>query len=154
MRKTYYFNSNITNFVCLFIAVLFILVLIIAFITKNNEESKIIDIIIIVCFVIVASLLYIVGFSFSMRIEVDFKYRYLYIKHPYLIKRIKFNDIISIEIENYKETALLITVNTKIISQQITYSRYSKKKLSEKITNKLKELKADLYEITKAAKKM
>ena len=82
-----------------------------------------------------------------MRIQIDYEKKELYIRQYYFIKRIKFEDIISIQIIPYSEVAFDFVVTTKKFTKKMAYARYLKRKPNEKIKNKLNELKQDLLNI-------
>ena len=64
------------------------------------------------------------------------------------MRRIHFEDIVSIEIIEYNEVAFEFVINTEKYSKKIPYARYLKKKPNEKIKNKLNDLKQDLMNIS------
>lgn len=142
MKKKYYFNSFMSSFVYVFIALPLFGYTILCFFADQFHLW-----LVIVLIFLISIILFWVGFSFSMRIEINFEKHELYIRHPYFLKRIKFDDVISIEIKDYNEVAFdfVIETNTKI--KKLAYARYYKKKPSLKITKKLNELKSDLRKI-------
>ena len=145
--KKYYFNSFVRSLVYLIIA-LVLIGLIVLCCMADEIHSGVIFAITFLSISVTAILLWF-GFSLSMRIQVDYINKELYIIHPHLIRKIKFEDIISIEIIDYSEVAFEFNVITKKDTKKIPYARYIKSKPDEKIKTKLNELKNDLLKIPK-----
>ena len=146
--KKYYFDSVFRSLIYVFMIMFFTAVLIFAVIAKDTTSQESTVIVISFCSVINSVLLFWVCFSLSMRIQIDYEKKELYIRQPYFIKRIKFEDIISIRIIPYSEVAFEFVVTTKKFTKKMPYARYLKRKPNEKIRNKLNELKQDFMNIS------
>lgn len=83
-----------------------------------------------------------------MRIQIDYDKQELYIRHPYFIKRIKFEDVVSIQIIEYNKVAFDFVITTKSQTKKMAYARYYRKKPTEKRISKINELKQDLMNIS------
>ena len=92
--KKYYFQSVFRSLIYLFIS-LFLLALIVLCFFADEIHAGVIFVITVLSISVVAISFWF-GFSLSMRIQIDFEKKELYIRQPYFIKRIKFEDIISI----------------------------------------------------------
>ena len=88
------------------------------------------------------------AFSLSSRIQIDYENEELYIITFYLIKRIKFEDIIGISMFDYKGVGFDIYITTRNFCRIIPYGRYiNHRRPNKKITLKLNELENDLMRI-------
>ena len=144
--KKYYFESVFRSLIYLFIS-LFLLALIVLCFFADEIPAGVIFAITFLS-ISVAAISFWFGFSLSMRIQIDYEKKELYIRQPYFIKRIKFEDIISIQIIPYSEVAFEFVVTTKKFTKKMPYARYLKRKPNEKIKNKLNDLKQDLMNIS------
>ena len=144
--KKYYFESVFRSLIYLFIS-LFLLALIVLCFFADEIHAGVIFAITFLSISVVAILFWF-GFSLSMRIQIDYEKKELYIKHPRLLKKIKFEDIISIQIIDYNEVAFEFVIRTTNISKQIPYARYLRRSPNEKIRSKLNELKKDFMNIS------
>ena len=142
--KKYYFESIYRILIYVFMIMFFTAILIFAVIAKDTTSQESTVIVISFCSVINPILLIWVCYSLSMRIQIDYEKKELYIRQYYFIKRIKFEDIISIRIIPYNEVAFDFVVTTKKFTKKMAYARYLKRKPNEKIKNKLNDLKQDL----------
>ena len=144
--KKYYFQSVFRSLIYLFMSLFLIGLIVLCFFADEIHVG--------VIFVItslstsVVAILFWFGFSLTMRIQIDYENKELYIKSPYFIKRIKFEDIKSIKTIDYDDVAFEFTIITEKFTRKIQYTRYSRKRPSEKITAKLNELKQDLMNIS------
>ncbi len=147
--KKYYFDSIFRSLIYVFMVIFFTAILMLAIIAKDTTSPQSTVIVVSSCSIIISILLFWIGFSFSMRIQIDYDRKELYIRQPYFIKRIKFEDIISIEIIDYNEVAFEFNIVTKNFSKKMPYARYIRRKRpNEKIKSKLNELKQDLMNIS------
>ena len=83
-----------------------------------------------------------------MRIQIDYDKKELYIKHPCLIKKLKFEEILSIQIIDYNQVSFDFIIVTNNGTKKLSYSKYYKKKSTEKIITEVNELKTDLLNIS------
>ena len=144
--KKYHFESVFRSLLYLFIALFLIALIVLCFYIDELHAGVIF--VLTVLLVSVVAVLFWFGFSLSMYIQIDYENKYLYVRQPYFIKRIKFEDIISIQIIPYSEVAFEFVVTTKKFTKKIPYARYLKRKPNVKIKNKLNDLKQDLMNIS------
>jgi len=144
--KKYHFESVFRSLIYLFIALFLIALIVLCFYIDELHEGVIF--VLTVLSVSVVAILFWFGFSLSMYIQIDYENKYLYVRQPYFIKKIKFEDIISIQIIPYSEVAFEFVVTTKKFTKKIPYARYLKRKPNVKIKNKLNDLKQDLMNIS------
>ena len=144
--KKFHFESGFRSLFFLFIA-LFLIALIVLCVYIDELHEGVIFVLTVLSVSVVAILFWF-GFSLSMYIQIDYENKYLYVRQPYFIKRIKFEDIISIQIIPYSEVAFEFVVTTKKFTKKIPYARYLKRKPNVKIKNKLNDLKQDLMNIS------
>ena len=147
MKKKYYFNS-IWNSLIYFLIVLFLLGLLILCLLADEKSSGV-ALIIFCLSICIVLLLFWVGFSLSMRIQIDYDNEKLYIRHPCFLKMLNFQDILSIEVIDYNELAFDFIITTKDATKKLSYSRYYKKKPTLSIQTKITELKNDLMNISR-----
>jgi Na+/melibiose symporter-like transporter len=126
----------------------FTAILIFAVIAKDTTSQESTVIVISFCSVINSILLFWVCFSLSMRIQIDYEKRELYIRHPYLIRKINFEEILSIQIIDYNKVSFDFIISTKKTSKKLSFSKYYKKKNTEKRISIINELKQDLMNIS------
>lgn len=147
MKKKYYFWSTKESLLKL-LPVLIFGPLIIPFFYADEIPPLAIAGLCLLIFIVV-SVPFRVGFLLSSRIQIDYGRKELYIRYDSLIRKIKFEDIVSIEIIDLNEFAFRFVLNTKTFSKKIVYARYiSNKKLTPEITAKLSEIKQDLANIS------
>lgn len=146
--KKYYFESRFRISIYVLMMLFFTAILIFAVIAKDTTSLESTVIVVSFCSVINSILLFWVCFSFSMRIQIDYDKRELYIRHTHLIKRIKFDEILSIEINDYNQLSFDFIIITKKISKKLSYSKYYKKKNTVKRISHINELKQDLMNIS------
>lgn len=146
--KKYYFESIFRSLIYVYMVLFFTAILIFAIIAKDTTSRQSTMIVISSCSIIIAILLFWIGFSFSMRIQIDYDKQELYIRHPYFIKRIKFEDVVSIQIIDYNKVAFDFVITTKSQTKKMAYARYYRKKPTEKRISKINELKQDLMNIS------
>ena len=139
--KKYHFESVFRSLIYLFIALFLIALIVLCFYIDELHEGVIF--VLTVLSVSVVAILFWFGFSLSMYIQIDYENKYLYVRQPYFIKKIKFEDIISIQIIPYSEVAFEF-----VVTKKIPYARYLKRKPNVKIKNKLNDLKQDLMNIS------
>ncbi len=144
--KKYHFESVFRSLIYLFIALFLIALIVLCFYIDELHAGVIF--VLTVLLVSVVAVLFWFGFSLSMYIQIDYENKYLYVRQPYFIKKIKFEDIISIQIIPYSEVAFEFVVTTKKFTKKIPYARYLKRKPNVKIKNKLNDLKQDLMNIS------
>ena len=144
--KKYHFESVFRSLIYLFIALFLIALIVLCFYIDELHEGVIF--VLTVLSVSVVAILFWFGFSLSMYIQIDYENKYSYVRQPYFIKKIKFEDIISIQIIPYSEVAFEFVVTTKKFTKKIPYARYLKRKPNVKIKNKLNDLKQDLMNIS------
>ena len=144
--KKYHFESVFRSLLYLFIALFLIALIVLCFYIDELHAGVIF--VLTVLSVSVVAILFWFGFSLSMYIQIDYENKYLYVRQPYFIKRIKFEDIISIQIIPYSEVAFEFVVTTKKFTKKIPYARYLKRKPNVKIKNKLNDKKQDLMNIS------
>lgn len=144
--KKYYFESVFRSLIYLFLALFLIAIIVLCFYIGELHAG----VIFVLTFlsVSVVAILFWFGFSLSMRIQIDYDKRELYIRHPYLIKRINFDDVISIQILEFNQLSFDFIITTKNTTKKIAYSRYYKKKVTEKRVSKVNDLKHDLISIS------
>ena len=133
-----------------FIATILLLLIILCFFT-DEIHSGVVFIITIFSIGLLVNLFWI-GFSLSMRIQIDYAKEELYIRHPYLLKRINFNDVVSIQIIEFDQLSFDFIITTKHITKKLAYSRYYNKKVTKERISKVNELKHDLISISKKNK--
>lgn len=146
--KKYYFESISRILIYVFMIMFFTAILIFAVIAKDTTSQESTVIVISFCSVINSVLLFWVCFSLSMRIQIDYEKRELYIRHPYLIKKINFEEILSIQIIDYNKVSFDFIISTKKTSKKLSFSKYYKKKITEKRISIINELKQDLMNIS------
>lgn len=146
MKKKFYFNSIWQSVIYTFIAMILLLLIILCFFI-DEIHSGVLFIITILSIGLLANLFWI-GFSLSMRIQIDYAKEELYIRHPNLLKRINFNDIVSIQIIEFDQLSFDFIITTKHITKKLAYSRYYKKKVTKERILKVNELKYDLISIS------
>ena len=144
--KKYHFESVFRSLLYLFIALFLIALIVLCFYIDELHAGVIF--VLTVLLVSVVAVLFWFGFSLSMYIQIDYENKYLYVRQHYFIKKIKFEDIISIQIIPYSEVAFEFVVTTKKFTKKIPYARYLKRKPNVKIKNKLNDLKQDLMNIS------
>lgn len=144
IMKKYYFESFFKSLVYLFISFYIIGQIVLCFFADEIHAGVIFVLTILFSSLVV--ILFWFGFSLSMRIQIDYEKKELYIKHPRLLKKIKFEDIISIQIIDYNEVAFEFVIRTTNFSKQIPYARYLRRSPNEKIRSKLNELKKDFMD--------
>ena len=126
----------------------FLAILIVAIITRETTEPGPTVFVITFCTIVSVILLFWIGFSFSMRIQFDYEKKEVYIVHPYFLKRLKFEDVVSIEIRDYNEVAFDFIIKTKTVTKKMAYARFYRRRPSLKITRMLNDLKDDLRYIS------
>ena len=146
--KKYYFESISRILIYVFMIMFFTAILIFAVIAKDTTSQESTVIVISFCSVINSILLFWVCFSLSMRIQIDYKKRELYIRHPYFIRKINFEEILSIQIIDYNKVSFDFIISTKKTSKKLSFSKYYKKKNTEKRISIINELKQDLMNIS------
>lgn len=146
--KKYYFNSVFRSLVYLYMVLFFLGIIIFAIIAKDTTSLESTIFVVSACGITTLLLLFWVGFSFSMRIQIDYEKKELYIRHPCFLKRLKFEDVLSIQIIEYNQVAFEFIVTTEKFSKKLPYARYLKKRPTEKILLKINELKQDLTNIS------
>ena len=146
MKKKYYFNSIFSSLMYLFIVLFLIGCIILCCFADEMHSGVIFSLISFSISAIIV--LFWVGFSFSMRIQIDYEKEELYIIHPYFLKRLKFEDIVFIQIFDYNEVAFDFIITTKNSSKKLAYARYYKKRATAKRIEKVNELKNDLRNIS------
>ena len=146
--KKYYFESISRILIYVFMIMFFTAILIFAVIAKDTTSQESTVIVISFCSVINSILLFWVCFSLSMRIQIDYEKRELYIRHPYLIRKINFEEILSIQIIDYNKVSFDFIISTKKTSKKLSFSKYYKKKNTEKRISIINELKQDLMNIS------
>ena len=145
--KKYYFESFFRSLIYLFIALFLIAIIVLCFYIGELHAGVIF--VLTLLSVSVVAILFWFGFSLSMRIQIDYAKEELYIRHPYLLKRINFNDIVSIQIIEFDQLSFDFIITTKHITKKLAYSRYCKKKVTKERILKVNELKHDLISISK-----
>lgn len=146
MKKKYYFNSIMYSLIYILISIVFVLMAILCLFADDLHSGVIFVIIFFSTSAFVT--LFWSSFSLSMRIQIDYINKELYIRHPCFIRKIKFEDIISIEIIDYNEVAFEFNIITAKYSKKMPYARYLNKKSNEKTKIKLDELKNDFMKIS------
>ncbi len=146
--KKYYFESVGRSLVYVFMVLFFTAILILAILAKDTTSQQSTVIVVSACCIVISILLFWIGFSLSMRIQIDYTQKELYIRHPYFIKRINFEDVLSIQIIDYNEVAFDFVLTTKNKTKKMAYARYYRKKATEKRISKINELKQDLMNIS------
>ena len=144
--KKYYFQSVFRSLIYLFISLFLIGLIVLCFFADEIHAGVIFVITFLSISVVAISFWF--GFSLSLRIQIDYKKKELYIKYPYLIKKIKFEDVINIYIKDYNVTSFDFKIVTKDKTISSTYARYYKKRPSKKILDIINELKQDLMNIS------
>ena len=87
-------------------------------------------------------------YSLTMRIQIDYEKKELYIRHHLFIKSWKFEDILSIELRDDYEVVFSVIVTKNQSSTKMKYTRYLYYRPSEKSTAILNELKQDFMNIS------
>lgn len=146
--KKYYFQSGWRNLGYLPLVLFFTAVLIIAIIFRDATSPESVVIAISMCSVNLSIILFWIGFSFSMRIQIDYEKKELYIRYPYFLKRLKFDDVLSIQIKDYNEMSFDFVIVTKDKTKKLAYSRYYKSKPTKERLAIVNELKQDLMNIS------
>lgn len=143
MKNKYYFNSIGVSLLQFFIALSLSGVIAVCFIADEFYLEFV-----IVLTLVTAIFLFWAFFSFTMRIEIDKAKKEIYIKHPYLIKRLKFEEVTDIRITKQNDVELVFIISTNKFSREIVYARYYKNKPSLKVKTIINNLKSDLLFIT------
>ena len=146
--KKYYFEPVGRCLVYGFITLFFVAILVLAIAAKDTTSPQSTAIVIGMCCVYIPPVLFWFCYSLTMRIQIDYDKKELYFRHYLFIKRIKFEDVLSIEITYCEETVFDFVVTTKTWTRKMAYARYARKKATKKITAKLNELKQDLMNIS------
>lgn len=146
MKKKFYFNSIWRSAIYVLIASVLLLLIILCCFADEMHSGVIwmITTFSISFFVV----LFWAGFSLSMRIEIDYDKKELYIRHPYLLKRINFSDIISIQIIEFDQLSFDFIITTEQITKKLAYARYYKKKVTDERISAISELKRALIDIS------
>lgn len=144
--KKYYFESIFRSLIYVVISLILVGYIVLCCYTDEIHSGVIFIIVFLSISVIAIS--FWAGFSFSMRIQIDYDKQELYIRHPYFIKRIKFEDVVSIQIIEYNKVAFDFVITTKSQTKKMAYARYYRKKTTEKRISKINELKQDLMNIS------
>ena len=146
MKRKYYLNSIGYSLVYLFITLFLCALIIAVFFTDEFHLFLVIALI----FLIVAAVitLFWACYSFTMRIEIDYENKILYIRYWDFIKKISFDDIVSIEILEQTEVELVFTITMNNFFKRIAYTRYYKSRPTIKIKRIINDLKNDLLSIT------
>lgn len=144
--KKYYFESIFRSLIYVVISLILVGYIVLCCYTDEIHSGVIFIIVFLSISVIAIS--FWAGFSFSMRIQIDYDKQELYIRHPYFIKRIKFEDVVSIQIIEYNKVAFDFVITTKSQTKKMAYARYYRKKPTEKRISKINELKQDLMNIS------
>ena len=144
--KKYYFYSIFKSLIYLFISIILIALIVLCCFADEIHSGVIFAI--TVLSISVAIILFWFGFSLSMRIQIDYEKKEIYIRQPYFIKKIKFEDVLSIQIIDYNEVAFEFVITTESFTKKMPYARYLKRRPNEKITFRLNELKKDLMDIS------
>ena len=146
--KKYYFQSGWRNLGYLPLILFHIGVLIFEYLAKDENDPVVGAIIVSYCCVFLSIILFWIGFSFTMRIQIDYEKKELYIRYPYFLKRLKFDDVLSIQIKDYNELVFSFIIVTKDKTKKLNYPRYYKKKPTEERLAIVNELKQDLMNIS------
>lgn len=146
--KKYYFESGWRNLGYLPLILFHIGALIFVIIAKDENDPSVVAGVISYCCVVLSIILFWIGFSFSMRIQIDYEKKELYIRHPIFLKRLKFDDVLSIQIKDYNELVFSFIIVTKDKTKKLNYPRYHKKKPTEERLAIVNELKQDLMNIS------
>lgn len=144
--KKYYFESIFRSLIYVVISLILVGYIVLCCYTDEIHSGVIFIIVFLSISVIAIS--FWAGFSFSMRIQIDYDKQELYIRHPYFIKRIKFEDVVFIQIIEYNKVAFDFVITTKSQTKKMAYARYYRKKPTEKRISKINELKQDLMNIS------
>ena len=144
--KKYYLQSVFSSLAYLIIVIVMTGFIVVCFFEDEMHSGVIFSMIFLSISVVVV--LIWVGYSLTMRIQIDYEKKELYIKNPLCIKRFKFEDVLSIKIIDYNEVAFDFVIETEKKTMKFAYARYYKKKPTEKILTIIKELKQDLMNIT------
>ena len=146
MKKKFYFNSIWQSAIYVLIASVLLLLTILCCFADEMHSGVIwmITTFSISFFVV----LFWAGFSLSMRIEIDYDKKELYIRHTYLLKRINFSDIISIQIIEFDQLSFDFIITTEQITKKLAYARYYKKKVTDERISVISELKRALIDIS------
>lgn len=145
MKKKYYFNSTKFSLIYILIEIVLVACLVSSFFA---DEFHFGTIFIITSFAIgVFVVLFWIVFSFCMRIQIDYDKKELYIIHPFYLKKLKFEKVLSIQIVDYNEVDFDFVINTNNRSKKLAYTRYYKSKPNNEIKLKISELKNDLINI-------
>lgn len=144
--KKYYFESVFRSLIYLFISLFLIAIIVLCLYVGELHKGAIFALTLLS--ISVVAILFWFGFSLSMRIQIDYDRRELYIRHPYLLKRINFDDVISIQILEFNQLSFDFIITTKNTTKKIAYSRYYKKKVTEERVSKVNDLKQDLINIS------
>lgn len=146
MKKKYYFNSIQFNLIYILIEIVLVAFLVLCFFADEFHSATIF--VITNLSIIIFIILFWIVFSFCMRIQIDYDKKELYIIHPFYLKRMKFEEVLSIQIVDYNEVAFDFVINTKNRSKKLAYSRYYKSKPNDEIKLIISELKNDLVNIS------
>lgn len=148
--KKYYFNSIFKSLIYVYMALFFLAILILAIIARDTTSPESTIMVISLSGSIILLLLPWIGYSFSMRIQIDYEKEELYIRSAYFLKRMKFKDILSIQILDYDKVSFKFILTTKKGVKKLVYGRYYKKRATAKRVAKINELKQDLMNISNA----
>ena len=146
MKKKFYFYSIWGSVIYGLIAVILLLMIITCFFA-DEMHSGVVFIITILSISVLATSFW-AGFRLSMRIEIDYDKQVLYIRHPNLIKRIDFKDVVSIQIIEFNQLSFDFIITTKHITRKMAYARYYNKKVTQERISIIKELKQALINIS------
>lgn len=117
--KKYYFKSVGGSLIYLVIA-LFLIGCIVLCCFSDEIHTGVIFVITVLS-VSVVTIIFWIGFSLSMRIQIDYTQKELYIRHPYFIKKMKFEDVLSIQIIDYNEVSFDFILTTKNKTKKMAY---------------------------------
>lgn len=147
MKKRYYLNSIAWSLGYIMIGVVLIGFSILCCFADEIHSGVILAISIFIISAVISFIWSI--YSFTARIEFDYKKKILYIQHVYgPIKIIRFKDIYQIKIKDYNRVEFIfIIITCELKKYQFSYSRYYKSRPSKKITKVINEIKADFNNI-------
>lgn len=146
MKKKFYFNSIWYSAIYILIAMVLLSFIVLGSFA-DDVHSGLIFVLTILSICLLAILFWI-GFSLSMRIQIDYDKKELYIRHPYLIKKMRFEEILNIQIIDYNQVSFDFIIVTNNGTKKLSYSKYYKKRATEKIITKVNDLKTDLINIS------
>ena len=142
MKKKFYFYSLKAKIACLIPMLIFAGLLALLIVYRQTQQPE--TVVIVASMLLFIILLCAVGFvlTFFIRIEFNYDKKELLIHKHYFVKKIKFEEIESIEIIDYETPGFVFVIVTKNFIKRISF--FALPFINEIIDNKAKETEEDI----------